>query len=393
MADRLIDLESELTRRLQATTAAFARELRDELRAWHDARLALDQLADNRLLPLSGTVEALHAELAQADESARRFLHSLERYSPSEATAETYALGPIPLPPPTAIERAHERPVPKSAAVAARARSVPYPAAAETLIASSRTELAIEIPVQAPTEPEVNETPDEAAPPVPAPQRSDETPPKAPANVLKVVCPHCDVDGTVPWDRLNRLLKCKGCSRCYRVSTDGQLTEMQRGANGRWVSAASLQRSQWRAALRRPPLVLTAALALLCALGLFVRPFLGEAPAATTELPSDLEPRAELLAKAWLQRDLPLMRRLAHTRYERGVYSWLLRHPPPLRRPVEEEELNDAKFEIQLRRKVGNRADVVVRVAGLPAARSAKGIDYPQQWEEREGIWFYIPSR
>jgi len=99
----------------------------------------------------------------------------------------------------------------------------------------------------------------------------------------------------------------------------------------------------------------------------------------------------ELLGKAWLCRDLPLMRRLTLSTHERTIYAWLLRHPPPLTRKVELVDLSDVKFEVSLLRTVGSVADVRLRITGLNAAKEQRPIDFSQRWEERDNIWLFTP--
>jgi hypothetical protein len=106
-------------------------------------------------------------------------------------------------------------------------------------------------------------------------------------------------------------------------------------------------------------------------------------------LPLELQPRAELLARAWLTRDVPLMRRLTATTHERGVYAWSRRHPPPvvLDRDRAEEVLKQAVEVVELQNATGT-ATLLVRINGLVPG---KAVELPQQWVERGGSWYFIP--
>ena len=86
------------------------------------------------------------------------------------------------------------------------------------------------------------------------------------------------------------------------------------------------------------------------------------------------------------------MCRLTLSTHERGVYSWLLRHPPPRVLKEDSLELKELKMDVHVRGKTGNATNILVRIQGLGSASKAKTIDFVQQWQERDGVWLFMPG-
>jgi tetratricopeptide (TPR) repeat protein len=201
---------------------------------------------------------------------------------------------------------------------------------------------------------------------------------------IRVVCPECRTCGEVRWDRLTYVLTCRGCARHFRVNADGQMSEVVKDKEGRWLTRllpkgnAARQKGSRRWAGR---LLLAAGLLLGVALagGFWLRE---TPPPREPELPAELQPRAELLTRAWLKKDLFLMRRLTATTHDRVLNSWFARHAPGIREVPE-----DLPLDVRIQQTKGNQASVIVKVAGMPG----KPIEFRQQWEERGNTWYFLP--
>ena len=222
---------------------------------------------------------------------------------------------------------------------------------------------------------------------VPAPEiKGPETP-----NQIKFTCPECGAAWSVPWDRLGHMITCKKCSRHYGVKPDGQLTPVTKTADGKWTETR--RPASLRERLLHSPWPKMAGALLIVVVGFTWggwRSFRPPDGPALVELPHELEPRAEALGKAWLNKDLPLLRRLTLSTHERGVYHWFLRHPPPLARKPEAADFSQIRVEFSVIRRVGNVANVMIRIHDFPAAKQ-KTIDLLQTWEDRDGVWLFIP--
>jgi len=201
-----------------------------------------------------------------------------------------------------------------------------------------------------------------------------------------VACPSCGSAGAISVNHLDRILVCKGCARHYKVNTDGQMLAMTRTPEGKWVETARYRPGGLRGLrLSRRAAVATVLLSVcLPAVWLFSRPSSASPPA---ELPRELGPRAELLSRAWLTQDLPLLRRLTLATYERSLFGWLRRRPPP--RKLAADEAEAVQMEVSQPRKTGRVTAVTVRIRGVPGAKGL--VEFHQSWEERDGTWLFLP--
>lgn len=215
---------------------------------------------------------------------------------------------------------------------------------------------------------------------VPAPA-VEETPareppaPKPKGETLLVVCPECGAEGKVRWDRLGHLLACRGCKRYFRVDAGGRLTEMMRQGDGRWLVRSAARAGRYRLSLAVSVGILL--VVLVTGLGWRQR----QARARVPELPGGLQERAELLARAWLQRDVPLMRRLTVTTQDRVLYSWFVRHQPPVS--------GAGPPEVKLLAQQNGLTPVEIRVPGGRAGQPP--ISLRLFWERRGDTWFFVP--
>lgn len=209
-------------------------------------------------------------------------------------------------------------------------------------------------------------------------------------NQVEIKCPHCKAIGFVRWDRLGALLTCSECARHFRIDAHGSAVAVAKSAGGKWV-AAKKPRGLAELALQNWKIVAaTLCTVFFLTLGTCVLNQPRPMP-APVELPQQLEPRAELLARAWLSKDHFLIRRLTLSSHEKTVYRWLQRNPPPLLRAVDPSELEKLRIEIQLRGKSGRTAQVVAGIVGLGSASNQARIEFKQGWEERDAKWFFVP--
>jgi hypothetical protein len=166
---------------------------------------------------------------------------------------------------------------------------------------------------------------------------------------LKLTCPGCGGRGIVPWNKLDRVLVCRGCSSWFRMDHGGRLSEIavedrptgsievgvrssmsgyqshqvpleQRSGKSlrsllqvrRWRQFAieSIVESSWT--LR---IAIVSCMVMMLVIGYAV---LSQNPQmlaqAETPLPDTLEERAPLLAEAWLAGDTGQMLRLTESR-------------------------------------------------------------------------------
>jgi hypothetical protein len=193
----------------------------------------------------------------------------------------------------------------------------------------------------------------------------------------------------VRWDRLGHVLTCRGCSRLFRVGGGGQLVEVIRDPDGKWVERGSRQDPRSRPTLRRRVLYALPLAVLLLVLVAGLGTWRSRAAfAALPELPKDLETRADLLARAWLQRDVPLMRRLTVATHERIVYSWYVRHQPP---PLAADALtSENRPMVQIAERKGRWAQAVLRLPGGGDSTRA-AVELRLWWEQRGDTWFFVP--
>jgi hypothetical protein len=87
-----------------------------------------------------------------------------------------------------------------------------------------------------------------------------------------------------------------------------------------------------------------------------------------------------------------MMRRLTLSTYDRSVYGWLRRHPPPLPQVPSATDLETLQVQMHQHRLSDQAAEVTARVEGLPSTSNGRLLELRQHWEDREGTWFFIPS-
>lgn len=196
---------------------------------------------------------------------------------------------------------------------------------------------------------------------------------------LPLTCPSCGASARVSWKRLDRLFRCRKCTRVFRVNREGHLTKidpnpppsrgyryLKRGV----VSAAAL----------------VAILMLAVGLQRWFRP-----KSTLADLPNDLPARGELWAKGWLNDDRALLRRLTSPTHDRQLHPWLTRHPPPAgkeRASVSQPDSAPPEIHLRVRNTKPHEAVVSVRIVSQ-ALQTPR--EFQLDWVERGDIWYYVP--
>ncbi len=111
--------------------------------------------------------------------------------------------------------------------------------------------------------------------------------------------------------------------------------------------------------------------------------------AAESPLPADLEPRAEMFARAWLAQDAPTMRLLTDRAHDNHLYPWLVRHRPPAvdRSNPEADPLAGIAVHLRVEPTGAGTTRVVVRIDGLPSPAPS----LIQDWAARGDAWYFVP--
>jgi hypothetical protein len=108
-------------------------------------------------------------------------------------------------------------------------------------------------------------------------------------------------------------------------------------------------------------------------------------------LPRELEPRVELFGRAWARGDVPLMRRLTTPAHDRQLYSWFVRHQPPIRTSSAEPANPNVQVEVSAVTRKPQMAVMHAHVQGLQGAGGLSAVDLNLSWEERGDTWYFIP--
>ncbi len=198
------------------------------------------------------------------------------------------------------------------------------------------------------------------------------------AGALPIDCPSCRAAGAVRWDRLGRLHTCRRCGRSFRVDPCGGAVEVVQTKGARWVDRTASAAARRRRTARRLGFAALPVLGFLTVAVLIIRLTARPPAASAAELPSELQPRAEVFTRAWLGKDWSVLRRLARPGEERDLYRWSVHNPPPAG--------GEAAVEVTILATQGTTATVRIRARGVP--------DQVQLWEERGGAWYFlVPAR
>jgi tetratricopeptide (TPR) repeat protein len=207
-------------------------------------------------------------------------------------------------------------------------------------------------------------------------------------------CPACGKQGLIRWSNLTRgkVLSCSHCRKNFTSNLAGHLVEVVQDREGRWVERRSRAAQQRLNRWRRFRLLAAGVAVALVVYGLSWAPRLGQASATgDPELPQDLEPRAELFARAWLKGDYRMLRQLTDPVQDRLLFPWYRRHPPPL---VESTNADEPAVQIQVMAPANSTTPTALRVRfdGLRSPHARSPLELQLAWEERGGSWYFKPD-
>ena len=234
---------------------------------------------------------------------------------------------------------------------------------------------------------------------------------------VQLRCPGCGRQGTVAWDKLQRLLRCRGCGTWYvvqrtrlvavpaptrietfevavRTGLSDWWTDKARPRGQREPRSSRGARVGWLVDPARPVGSVLRGLAVaLVPLAVTLAAWHWSAKATTAEppLPTSLEGRAPLLAEAWLAGDVPQMLKLTDSSRDRELRHWLAKDRPSLtaneagHRPVIEV--------LSIERSTDRAASVAIRIDVPKAGDQRKAILQTQTWTLAGGAWYFQPPR
>jgi hypothetical protein len=186
---------------------------------------------------------------------------------------------------------------------------------------------------------------------------------------LKMKCPQCGTSQTVLRDALGRQLHCSPCQKRFRIHANGNVVEITRAKTTPDAApVAGGRRYGW--------LAVAATWAVLALVGAWTFWPHSHKDIVLPPLPADLNARAELMGKAWLEKDLITMRRLTAADQGKGLRTWLSQHPSP------EMEGDAARCDVRITNQKAAAARVSLRVAGT---------EVQQNWIRQKEQWVFVP--
>jgi hypothetical protein len=239
---------------------------------------------------------------------------------------------------------------------------------------------------------------------------------------LSVRCPHCELQGTIPWERLTpkKRVRCRRCEQWFRVESGGAVTKAEapdaaitvavRGALSEWkehlapesgrLERRATQTDGWRLPFgwRTGSALGAALLALLTMSWLSLRAgAASDAEPAPYQEPERLEDRAAAFTASWAGHDTPGMVQFTTPGKTTPLMTWL--HGARLAPVFVETEVRDVKAEVVKvePQKDPHRAMVTVAIAlrsatAPPPPKSAVGYTHREVWTEVAGKWFFAPE-
>jgi hypothetical protein len=196
---------------------------------------------------------------------------------------------------------------------------------------------------------------------------------------LSLCCPACGAAARISWNRLDRLFKCRQCSRVFHIDAGGSLTEAAPSTKPR------------RRRLRRWMIAAAAVLLLLGGAGAmwYARVHQGT---GLPDLPRDLKGRGEAWARAWVANDRLTLRRLTVTTQDRQLHPWLEKHPAPRWKdgPASPHGPRDLEIEV---REVPGRAHEAVLVIQIKGDRLQAPAEIPLNWMQKGDDWYFVPAQ
>jgi tetratricopeptide (TPR) repeat protein len=200
---------------------------------------------------------------------------------------------------------------------------------------------------------------------------------------IELTCAGCGTSCQARLDRLNRRFQCRKCLRVYHVSPSGNLDEIVPPRPKKNDLLQCHLRENWR--------WLTVAV-------LLVAVFLGGrylwyhklARSGPPALPTELEARAQLMGKAWLQDDTETMQRLTSGPQGRTLKYWLKDHPSPLGPQEREASRKGPQATIDLR-IVDEKRDAVQVALAITHPFTNGPVSMQQEWVREGDTWFFKP--
>jgi hypothetical protein len=104
-------------------------------------------------------------------------------------------------------------------------------------------------------------------------------------------------------------------------------------------------------------------------------------------LPTELAARASLFTEAWLDRDMPTMLKLTDKSFDRQLRQWSSKTSPP-----SATDRSQRKVEAMVSHHEAHRATITVHISPAGQAISSNRITQQQQWTDKDGMWYFVPS-
>ena len=199
---------------------------------------------------------------------------------------------------------------------------------------------------------------------------------------ITLTCTQCGTVSQIGIDRLNRKFQCRKCRRVYSVQPDGQLNELVRPQ-----TRAERLRALTQKRLRH----VRAAAVLLVVLGSAWygwRTFLSAG--SMSALPDELETRAQMLVKAWVNQDADTVQLLTTPEQESQVDTWLRANRFPLsleELKVSRTWIHQTKIDVQVLKEKRDHAQLRILVS-TPVSSPVK---LEQQWVRVGKGWYFQP--
>jgi tetratricopeptide (TPR) repeat protein len=218
--------------------------------------------------------------------------------------------------------------------------------------------------------------------PSPKPAPASDAAPEEP-DLLALNCPGCGAPARIRWKRLDRLFRCRKCSRILRVNPKGIFEAVD-------ASGKPPRRRHRLLALSLAFGLGTCLAGIVAALAIRHHQHVAQEQ-RLPELPAGLQDRGELWAKGWIDNDRLLLRRLTAPTHDRQLHPWLERHRPPARVSGAGTTGRDAdayRVEARATNPRPHEAVLTVRITG---AALAKPVELRLDWVERGDTWYFLP--
>jgi tetratricopeptide (TPR) repeat protein len=212
---------------------------------------------------------------------------------------------------------------------------------------------------------------------------------------LDFECPGCSCTSSVRWDKMQRgkILSCPHCRRNFTTRATGELAEVVRDKAGRWADREQqLDEQRGLRAHRLRVTTITGIVGLVLLVACWAPQIVrSSSPNAEAELPTEMKPRAELFARAWLEGDHRTLRRLTDPVQDKLMFNWCRQNPapaPPID-PKTEKLADGIKIEVEVLPAGPQFQWLRVRIRDLPD-KSELQLDLA--WVERGGVWLFQPA-